>query len=666
MIKGNNSKSGWGEFLSINSLRKKILFLPRRQKRAVILLNDFICFLGSGWISIYLADPAGLSQILQNQALLTLILMAPVIGIIIFYYTGVYKTVIRFSIEPLNFFTISLSVTLAAILWFLASWGIRDVPHNFFLFITFWMFSLFSIWITRQTAAALLSSEPFFTKNHLENIKPVLIYGAGITGTQLAANLRRNLQYKVVGFLDDNSTLWRQRIHGVKVHAPDHLASIIKTHHIQDIFLAVPSSSRKEKRDILKRLKKFPVEVKTLPDVEDIVSGAVTVSNLKPVSVDDLLGRDPVIARRELLERTLRGKTVMVTGAGGSIGSELCRQVLKNGPARLLLLEHSEFALYKIEQELIELQKLQSPPEDESGQKTAFSPKVEVVPLLGSVLNEQRLIRTFAKYDIDTIFHAAAYKHVPLVEMNPIDGLKNNVTGTYNTARLAAENNVKHFVLISTDKAVRPTNVMGASKRLSELVLQAMNAEKQSDTRFCMVRFGNVLDSSGSVVRKFREQIINGGPVTVTHKDIVRFFMSIPEAAQLVIQAAAMARGGDVFVLEMGEPIKILELAKSMIRLMGREWWLEGEGDSEDGDIEIKITGLRPGEKLYEELHIVENTEETEHPLIMRNHEAFLSLHELKEMIRELDTALYMNDMEKIREILEQYVEGYKPSQNLS
>ena len=656
MTKNNNRKSRRDDISYLNNIRKKILSLPRFQKRAVIIFNYFICFGGAAWLSTYLVNPDIFLH--KTMTLWVHLFYAPVIGIVIFYYSRIYKTVIRFSVDPFNFIKILLSITLVSLIWFSLSWvTMKNIQHNFLMLATFWMFSLFFIWLTRQMAAATLNQESIFYKRKTEDFKPVMIYGAGITGTQLVANIRYNTQYKVIGFIDDNSTLWRQRIHGIKVHPPENLAKMIKNNDVREIFLAVPSSSRKEKREILERLKKFPVEVKTLPNMEDIVSGAVTVNNFKPVSVDDLLGRDPVIARQDLLDKTIRDKTVMVTGAGGSIGSELCRQVLKNGPARLLLLEHSEFALYKIEQELLELQK----EAEKTAGKGDNDRKPEIIPLLGSILNEQRLIRTFNKYKINTIFHAAAYKHVPLVEMNPVDGLKNNVTGTYNTARLAAEHKVEHFVLISTDKAVRPTNVMGASKRLSELVLQAMDAEQGSTTRFCMVRFGNVMDSSGSVVRKFREQIINGGPVTVTHRDIVRFFMSIPEAAQLVIQAAAMAKGGDVFVLEMGEPIKILELAKSMIRLMGREWWLAGE--KENGDIEIRISGLRPGEKLYEELQIVENTEATEHPLIIRNHEPFLSLHELKEMIKELDTALYMNDIETIRKILGKYVEGYKPSQ---
>lgn len=660
----------------LDRILKKTLLLSRQYKRIILILNDLFWFAFSLWISFSIVSGTFWRP---DDNMIAVLVAGPLVGVISFYYARIYKMVTRFSVHSSDLFRIFLGVSVAV-----AVWSLLFSPLFFngkiggvvpFLY---WMQSLFWIWFSRQVAIFLLQGSSLVVTSSLEKAKPVLVYGAGGSGSQLVQALRNSTEYRIEGFVDDNPTLWRQKISSFKVYPPDALENIIASKKILEIFLAVPSSSRSEKREIINRLRKLPVLVKTLPAMKDIVSGVVSVNDLKPVSVDDLLGREPVLARQDLLEKTILGKTVMITGAGGSIGSELCRQVMQHGPDRLLLLEHSEFALYQIEQELIELQKNSAKKAHEpsphksshnagsapDAASSSSSPKgmenVKIIPLLGSVLNEQRLERTFKSYQIDTIFHAAAYKHVPLVEMNPIDGLKNNVSGTYNTARFAARYNVGHFVLISTDKAVRPTNVMGASKRLSELVVQAMNDEKQSDTRFCMVRFGNVLDSSGSVVRKFREQIMNGGPVTVTHKDIVRYFMSIPEAAQLVIQAAAMAKGGDVFVLDMGEPIKILDLAKSMIRLMGREWWMEEE-NREVGDIEIRITGLRPGEKLYEELEIVANTEPTDHPQIIRNHEPFLSLFELQEMIKELDTALYKADIEVIRKILKHYVEGYQP-----
>jgi FlaA1/EpsC-like NDP-sugar epimerase len=480
----------------------------------------------------------------------------------------------------------------------------------------------------------------------------VLIYGDGSAGRQLAAALKTSPEVVLVGYVDDDDRLHGHVLNGLKIHNPENLLGVVNGQQITQVYLAIPSASRARRNEILEAVRAAHVQVRTLPGLLDLAEGRVHVSDLRELDIEDLLGRDPVPPSRALLAKNITGKVVMVTGAGGSIGSELCRQIVQLSPSALLLLELTEFALYAIEQEL-------------QGQMTTAGVQVTLLPLLANVRDESRMDEILRTWKPHTVYHAAAYKHVPLVEHNPAEGVKNNVLGTLNTAMLAAKNGVHDFVLISTDKAVRPTNVMGASKRLAEMMLQAQAqaqaaAMQQSGAKTCfsMVRFGNVLGSSGSVVPLFRKQIKDGSPITLTDERITRYFMTIPEAAQLVIQAGAMASGGDVFVLDMGEPVKIIDLAKRMIELSGLA--LKDDANP-NGDVEIQVTGLRPGEKLYEELLIGDNPQPTGHARIMKAHEDLLPWAELQSKLAALGVALDANDVPLIRTLLKELVPGYQP-----
>jgi len=479
-----------------------------------------------------------------------------------------------------------------------------------------------------------------------EHLPGILIYGAGQAGRQLAAALARSSEQRLLGFLDDDDQLQGNSLDGRTVYDPAELLQLIPNLGVTDVLLALPSITRQRRLDILDTLRHLPVHVRTLPGMSDLAAGRVTMSDVRELDIEDLLGRDPVTPDTALLHRLIHGKVVAVTGAGGSIGSELCRQIAACGPHTLLLVENSEFALYQIHRELDALS---------DGETSA----VQLVPLLASVQDEARIGQIMQAWRPDTVYHAAAYKHVPLVEHNPVQGLRNNVWGTWVCARAAQAAGAANFVLISTDKAVRPTNVMGASKRLAEMVLQALAAEPGSGTTFAMVRFGNVLGSSGSVVPLFREQIRNGGPITLTHPDITRYFMTIPEAAQLVIQAGAMAQGGDVFVLDMGEPVRIIDLARRMVELSGLQVKTE---QHPTGDIEIHITGLRPGEKLYEELLIGDNPQPTQHARIMKAQEDLLPWGELQTLLASLEEAMERNDVATVRALLQVCVQGYQPA----
>jgi FlaA1/EpsC-like NDP-sugar epimerase len=472
-------------------------------------------------------------------------------------------------------------------------------------------------------------------------IPKVLIYGAGSTGRQLADALANSHQMRVAGFLDDDPQLIGQVLNGQPIYHPEELADLVLTRGVSDVLLAMPSINRKRRNEILLEIAQAKVSVRTLPSVNELAQGKVQTTDLRELDIDDLLGREAVPPDTLLLSKNIKDKVVLVTGAGGSIGSELCRQILEVGPRTLLLVELSEFALYQIHGEL---------------SSKANDKEVALIPLLASVQDGRRMDELMATWKPDTVYHAAAYKHVPLVEHNPAEGLKNNVMGTLIVAKAAAAHAVKNFVLISTDKAVRPTNVMGASKRLAEMVLQAMGANP-STTKFSMVRFGNVLGSSGSVVPKFRQQIKDGGPITLTHTDITRYFMTIPEAAQLVIQAGAMAEGGEVFVLDMGQPVKIFDLAKSMVELSGLTL---KDASNPEGDIEIEITGLRPGEKLYEELLIGDDPRSTSHPRIMKANERYLPWLDLEMHLNALNQALVANDVEQMLVLMQELVAGYQ------
>jgi len=581
-------------------------------------------------------------------------LAAPLFSIPIFIRIGLYRAVVRFmGINAV--FAIFKGVTISTLL--LATVVLmtetKGVPRSVFLI--YWGVAVIYIGGSRMLMRSYFQSLSL-TNEAKQNL---IIYGAGSAGAQLASALLQGNEVKPVAFIDDNVSLRGSEIQGIKIFSSEELNVLIKKYKINQVLLAMPSISRSRRREIVDKLEPLPVHVRTIPGMVDLVSGNAKLNDLREVGLDDLLGRDPVLPDKELLTACIQQKNILVTGAGGSIGSELCRQIIFLKPKKLILYEISEYALYAIENELERI-------------KAKYNLGIELIPLLGSVLDQQRLKHVLQIYDINTIYHAAAYKHVPLVEHNIVEGIKNNIFGTYHAAKAAVETHVDTFVLISTDKAVRPTNIMGASKRFAELILQGLSQMSENDsnisidnksTHFCMVRFGNVLGSSGSVVPLFQEQIHNGGPVTVTHPEIIRYFMTIPEAAQLVIQASAMGTKGEVFVLDMGEPVKILDLAKRMIHLSGLT--IKDERNP-DGDIEIIITGLRSGEKLYEELLIGDNATGTQHPRIMQAEETSIPFYKLTEIINQLENSIEQYDIENIIKILSNTVSGYVANKGIS
>ena len=583
---------------------------------------------------------------------------APVIASIIFVRFGLYRAVIRY-IGFKALWTVVQAVSLYALVWGVIGFmvAVDGIPRSVILIN--WMLSLLAIGGVRIAARFLLSNNVKFSIFNFEfngngngngngnsNERRVLVYGAGDAGVQLIVALAHSDEYHPVGLIDDSKELQGRYISGLSVYSVDAIEKLIIKLKVDEILIAMPSASRAKRLAIISTLEPYPVHVRMLPGVAELAQGKVSVGDLREVSIKDLLGRDLVEANKDLLGKNITDKVVVVTGAGGSIGSELCRQIVFLEPKALILFEMSELALYTIEKELSNI--------------GIYS--LDIYPILGSVNNKARLDNVFKQFDVDTIYHAAAYKHVPMVEFNNTEGVANNIFGTLNCAQAAIDASVETFVLISTDKAVRPTNTMGATKRSAELVLQALSA-KQSGTKFSMVRFGNVLGSSGSVIPLFKQQIKAGGPITVTDKDIIRYFMTISEAVELVIQAGAMGTGGDVFVLDMGEPVRIHDLAVKMIHLSG----LEVKDESHpDGDIEIKYTGLRAGEKLYEELLIGDNVSETDNPLIMRAQEEMLAWDELKLVLDELNGAIESCDHEKLRKLLIKIVPDFKPQCEIS
>jgi FlaA1/EpsC-like NDP-sugar epimerase len=625
---------------------------PRWFKRTLLITNDLLLLT----LAIWAAYTLRLSRLYvpPNFEKWVLLVAAPLIGVAVFYVRGLYKLVTRF-IGPEGTTRIYIAVVIAAVLWAVVvlMMAVKDHPRS--VIVIYALIAALLIRLSRQWAgAALLRAAPQHKPVSFDQRKPVIIYGAGTLGIQLLRALNEHGGYKPVAFIDPNPSLAGQMVHGVKVIRPEKIAKTIADENVKEVLLAAPSASRGERRLALKALEPFPVVVKTLPALEEIAAGEVQVSDLRPIDVDDLLGRDPVTPDLELLAANVRGKVVMITGAGGSIGSELTRQLLKLGPKALVLFELSEVALYDISMEIEDVQR-RIQKEDEGATVSATA----VISVLGSVLDRKLVARTIQELGVEVIYHAAAYKHVPIVEANPFAGLQNNTFGTLIVAETAKELGVERFVLVSSDKAVRPTNIMGASKRLAEQILQALAQEPATSTIFTMVRFGNVLDSSGSVVRLFRSQIKAGGPVTVTHPEVIRYFMSIPEAAQLVIQAGTMATGGEVFVLEMGTPVKIADLARTMVRLSG----LEVRDDAHpDGDIAIEFIGLRPGEKLYEELLIGENTTGTSHPRIFKNNEPVVRFEELAAVLERLEEAIHRLDDAEMQDVLRTTVEGYVPA----
>nr|WP_167141427.1 nucleoside-diphosphate sugar epimerase/dehydratase [Pseudomonas sp. OTU750018] len=646
------------------TLRCRLVSLPRRRKRLIQVTMDVVLVWSALWLAfvVRLGDSKSIEPLDGHAWLFAL---APVIAIPLFIRFGMYRAVMRyFGNDAL--LAIGKAVTLSALFLALAVYWHQEAPKLIprSMVFNYWWLSLVLIGGLRLMMRQYFmgdwfsADQPTKIQGRESGLPKVAIYGAGAAGNQLIAALRLGRAMRPVAFIDDDSGIANRSIAGLRVYTSKHIQQMINETGADEILLAMPSASRGRRRQILEELERFPLHVRSIPGFMDLASGRVKVEDVQEVDIADLLGRDTVPPQQVLFERCIRNQAVMVTGAGGSIGAELCRQILLNEPATLLLFEHSEFNLYNIHSELAERVKRESFP-------------LRLVPILGSIRNPDRLLDVMNAWKVDTIYHAAAYKHVPMVEHNIAEGVLNNLVGTLNTAQAAIRAGVSNFVLISTDKAVRPTNVMGSTKRLAEMVLQALSRESApvlfendkalrqlNKTRFTMVRFGNVLGSSGSVIPLFHEQIRKGGPVTVTHPNITRYFMTIPEASQLVIQAGAMGQGGDVFVLDMGQPVKIAELAEKMIHLSGLSVRSE---KTPHGDIAIEFTGLRPGEKLYEELLIGDNVSPTEHPMIMRANEEHLSWEAFKVVLGDLLAAVARDDYDRVRQLLRETVSGYKP-----
>jgi FlaA1/EpsC-like NDP-sugar epimerase len=618
-----------------------ILKLPRPIKKIIVLCVDFFIMLGSTWLAFFFRfeESVGISQ-----PMLLAGVVSTIVGLPVFFLQGFYSVIYRFNSWFVTSVLIRTLLIYTSLYFFIITFiGIEGVPRSVGLIQPILLFIF--IGLSRIIAIALLNFS-FVGKRSCGDKSVALIYGAGSAGRQLASGLRQSNGIKPVAFIDDNPEYWKSTINGLPVYGPDDIPSLLSSSiGITDILLAMPSAGHSRQQALLAKLSNLSVHIRVLPGLSHLANGIVKIEDIREVEIDDILGREPVQASEELLYQNIAGKIVFVSGAGGSIGSELCRQILIHKPDTLVLFELNEFALYLIEREL-----------NQSGSL------VKIIPILGSVLDSNKLARVFRRFRVQTVYHAAAYKHVPMIEMNPSSGVWNNVFGTLRIVDSARESGVETLVLVSTDKAVRPTNVMGCSKRLAELILQAKSMQESKldnvGVKLTMVRFGNVLGSSGSVVPVFREQIKSGGPVTVTHPEIIRYFMTIPEAAQLVIQAGAIGHGGDVMVLDMGEPVKIIELAKRMIHLSGFSCKDE---ENPEGDIEIQFTGLRQGEKLFEELLIGENTLPTPHPRIMRAIEHSLSWVELEDLLLELEAAIKADDSDIIRSLLRRAVPEFNP-----
>lgn len=649
---------------TMDIIRSYLLNMSRRQKRAIQVITDTALV----WLALWLAFVVRLGiddMINPVTAHVWLFVAAPLVAIPLFIRFGMYRAVMRyFGNDALIAIikAVSLSALILAVVVYWYSNHDNVVPRS--IIFNYWWLSLIMLGGLRLAMRQYFLGDWFAAAQHVpftsrdDGLPRVAIYGAGAAGNQLVAALRMGRLMRPVAFIDDDDSIADRIISGLQVFKSENIQKMIDRTGAQELLLAIPSSSRARRREILGLLEGFPLHVRSVPGFMDLASGRVKVDDIQEVDIADLLGRDAVPAQAELLEHCIQGKCVLVTGAGGSIGSELCRQILSLKPTTLLLFEHGEFNLYSILGELEQRVKCESL-------------MVRVLPILGSVRNPQKLLDVMKTWHVDTVYHAAAYKHVPMVEHNVAEGVQNNVMGTLYTAQAALQSGVANFVLISTDKAVRPTNVMGSTKRLAEMTLQALSQEiapalfgdsakvsRVNKTRFTMVRFGNVLGSSGSVIPLFHKQIKAGGPLTVTHPKITRYFMTIPEAAQLVIQAGSMGQGGDVFVLDMGEPVRIVELAEKMIHLSGLSVRSE---KNVHGDITIEFSGLRPGEKLYEELLIGDNVAATQHPMIMRANEDMLSWDELKDRLTQLMDAVRQDDYVLVRQILSNTVSGYSP-----
>jgi FlaA1/EpsC-like NDP-sugar epimerase len=648
----------------MDKIRAKLLSLPRRHKRILQVLTDISLVWGALWMAFVVR--LGVDELVNPFTQhVWLFVSAPVVAIPLFVRFGMYRAVMRYFgndalIAIIKAVTLSSLILGVVVYWYSNHQNV--VPRS--IIFNYWWLSLIMIGGLRLAMRQYFMGDWFSAAQHVpftsrdDGLPKVAIYGAGAAGNQLVTALRMGRVMRPVAFIDDDSGIADRVISGLQVYKPKHIQQMIDNTGAQEILLAIPSSNRGRRREILGFLEGFPLHVRSVPGFMDLASGRVKVDDIQEVDIADLLGRDTVPAQADLLEHCITEQSVLVTGAGGSIGSELCRQILTLRPTTLLLFEHSEFNLYSIFSELEQ-------------RIVRESLSIRLLPILGSVRNPDKLLDVMKTWRVDTVYHAAAYKHVPMVEHNIAEGVLNNVIGTLNTAQAALQAGVANFVLISTDKAVRPTNIMGSTKRLAELTLQALSRElapvlfgdtsnisRVNKTRFTMVRFGNVLGSSGSVIPLFHKQIKSGGPLTVTHPKITRYFMTIPEAAQLVIQAGSMGQGGDVFVLDMGEPVRIVELAEKMIHLSGLSVRSE---KNPHGDIAIEFTGLRPGEKLYEELLIGDNVAATQHPMIMTANEDHLSWDLLKGKLSELLAAVDQDDYTRVRQLLRDTVSGYTP-----
>ncbi|MBY5612855.1 polysaccharide biosynthesis protein [Rhizobium leguminosarum] len=641
-------RSGWF-LMPMQALVAPLLAMPRVAKRALALLLDSSFCVLTIWLAycFRLNEWTVLTGVQWLPVFVSLCMALP-----IFIVMGMYRAIFRYA-NMAAFITVLKAIAIygVAFMTIFTALSVPGVPRTVGILQPFLL--LIAIGLSRLSIRYWLG-DAYQRILHKNMLAKVLIYGAGTAGRQLAGALINSAELNVVGYLDDDPRLKGGVMGGLPIYDPSDLPVLAESLGVHNVLLALPSASRQRRNEILEHIRKARVNVRTLPDLTALAQGRIAVSDIRELEIEDLLGREAVAPRQELLDKSMRNKVVMVTGAGGSIGGELCRQILRTGPSSLILLDQNEFALYNIHAELQKLAELYK------------HENMQIVPILCSVRDQDRMEHVMQSWRPQTLYHAAAYKHVPLVEHNAVEGIKNNVMGTLIAARAANKCGVSNFVLISTDKAVRPTNVMGASKRLAEMVLQALAAESATDrmrTNFSMVRFGNVLGSSGSVVPLFRQQIKEGGPVTLTHPDITRYFMTISEASQLVIQAGAMAEGGDVFLLDMGEPVRIADLARKMVELSGLA---VRDEDNPEGDIELSVTGLRPGEKLFEELLIGDNPETTEHPRIMKAREDFLSWPELSRRLGALNAALDRNDMSAARATLAELVSGYSSTGEVS
>lgn len=629
-----------------------LLSFSRRAKQSLVLLIDLSACIITVYIAFYLRlGEWGLIRNDINSGLFLATVISLGLALPIFFVFGFYRAIFRYS-GIASFLAIVKAIVIYSFLYatFFTVIGISGIPRTVGIIQPILL--LITILAIRMLARYWLG-DLYQQHSNSPVLQQALIYGAGSVGRQLAQAMMNNKRVRVVGFLDDNVALQGQLINQLPIYALSQLSELIIPLKISELFLALPEENRKHRNEILRKIQDIKISIRTLPSMTELAQGKVTANDLQELDIEDLFGRESTVFDSISSNKNILGKVVLVTGAGGSIGSELCRQIFILGPAVLLLYEQSEFSLYALHQELQRRQTI-------TGSKTNI-----LIPLLGSITDTRRISEVMASWSPHTVYHAAAYKHVPLVEHNVTDGIRNNVFGTLITARMAVKYGVSDFVLVSTDKAVRPTNVMGASKRLAEMILQALARERiisNTVTNFSIVRFGNVLESSGSVIPKFRQQIRNGGPITLTHPEVMRYFMTIPEAAQLIIQAGTMSKGGEVFLLDMGEAVKIIDLIRRMIQLSGLTLCDEG---NPNGDIKIEIIGLRPGEKLYEELLIGDNPEPTSHPRIMKANEDFLPLEELEGKLQLLQAALDINDLDQIFQILERLISGYQMSGNI-